>query len=162
MTMLMFGKIPTYQGTEKFELGVSDDKRALTLTFSDFTARVGGKGATVPVASRLFNFVAPLTGDYGEVEFTVTVGVLTLQGATATIVASINGQTKTADFPPNTDKTVEHTLKFSTNDPSECRLSVLLLAGRDSTNVDAEANVNVIAINGEILPHASGTKGTTG
>jgi hypothetical protein len=151
--MMTFGKIPTYQGTEKFELGVSDDKRALTLTFSDFVARVGG-GATVPVASRLFNFVAPLEGDdkRAEIEFSISAGLLTLDGASATIVCSVNGQTKSADFPAKSEQTVTHTLKFVADKPSECRLSVLLLAGRDSKNANSEAFLNVLSIDAEILP----------
>jgi hypothetical protein len=32
VAMITFGQIPTYQSDEKFELAVSDDKRALTVT----------------------------------------------------------------------------------------------------------------------------------
>jgi hypothetical protein len=39
--MFTFGQTPTFQSDEKFELDVSDDGEAWTLTFSDFVARAG-------------------------------------------------------------------------------------------------------------------------
>lgn len=152
--MMTFGKIPAYQGTEKYDLGLSDDKRALTLTFSDFIAHAGGSGAKVPVASRLLNFVAPLEGDDKrvEIEIGINAGLLIQNGATATLVCSVNGQTATADFTGESEQSVVHKLKFSTDKPSECRLSVLLLVGQDSKSADSEGFLNVLTIDAEILP----------
>ena len=151
--MMTFGKIPAYQGTEKYDLAVSPDQRALTLTFSDFVARTGS-GSSVPVASRLFNFVAPLEGDEKrvEIEVGISAGLVLQKGATATIVASVNGQTATADFTGEADDSPVHKLKFVSEKPTECRLSVLLLAGRDSKIPDSEVFLNVLAIDAEILP----------
>lgn len=152
--MTTFGKIPAYQGTEKLELGVSPDKRALTLTFGDFKAHVGGEGAKVPVASRLLNFVVPLEGDgkHVEIEFTVQGTQVLEEGATATLVCSVNGQTMTADFAPESDLSIERVLKFAADGPSECRLSILLLVGRDSGKADREGELGVMSVDAEILP----------
>jgi hypothetical protein len=51
--MFTFGQTPTYQSDEKFDLAVSDDKRALTLSFSEgFEVTVGGGGSPAPTSTR--------------------------------------------------------------------------------------------------------------
>jgi hypothetical protein len=133
---------------------VSDDKRALTLTFSDLQVTVGGSTSQVPTSTRVFSLLVPLEGDDEkvEIEFIITAGILTRQGATATIISSVNGQTTVADFPANSDQSLDQQLKFVAQAPSECRLCVVLLVGRDTKNSNAEAFMNVIAINAEMLP----------
>jgi len=154
--MFTFGKIPTYQSDEKFELDVSDDNRALTLSFSEgFEVTVGGGKSPAPTSTREFSLVLPLEGDdeTAEIEFIVTNAfVATTEGATATIVLSVNGQTTFADFPANSDESFDHVLTFTAPSPSECRLTVFLLVGRDSQNSNAEATLSVPVINAEILP----------
>jgi hypothetical protein len=152
--MFTFGQIPTYQSDDKFELGVSDDKRALTLTFSDLQVTVGGSKSPAPASTRVFCVVVPLEGDDKsvEIEFTASAFIKTLEGATATLVSSVNGQTTVADFPANSDQSFEQRLKFTAQSPSECRLCVFLLVGRDSKNSNAEAFLNVPSIDAEILP----------
>ena len=54
--MLSFGQ--PYQSNDKFEFSVSDDKRAFTLTFSDFQLNLEGGKAATPIASRVFTVVA--------------------------------------------------------------------------------------------------------
>jgi len=156
--MTTFGKVPSYQGTEKYELNISPDKRALTLTFSDLVAHVGGKGGSVPVVSRLFNFVVPLEGDedHAEIEFNVG-GTLALEkGATATLVCSVNGQTVATDFTPESDLSVLQVLTFKTDRPSECRLSILLLVGHDA---GTEGHLGVMSIDAEVLPRVGLRRG---
>jgi hypothetical protein len=152
--MFTFGQIPTYQSDEKFELAVSDDKRALTLTFSDLQATVGGGKSPAPMSTRMFSLVLPLQGDEKrvEIEFIVQGFTLALDGATATMVFNVNGQTTVADFPGRSEQSFVHKLKFAAETPSECRLNVFLLVGRDSRNANAEAFLNVTSIDAEILP----------
>ena len=154
--MFTFGQIPTYQSDENFELAVSDDKRALTLTFSDLQAAVGGGKSPGPMSTRVFSLVLPLEGDEKkvEIEFIVQGFTLTHEGATATMVCSVNGQTTVADFPGMSDQSFVQKLKFAAEAPSECRLYVFLLVGRDSRNANAEAFLNVNSIDAEILPRA--------
>ncbi len=154
--MSTFGQTPTYQSDEKFDLRVSDDKRALTLGFLEgFEVTVGGSKSLAPVSTRAFFLVLPLEGDNERVEiefFCSNAFVLTTEGATATLVFSVNGQTTIADFSASSEQSFIQPLKFTALSPSECRLSVFLLVGRDSKNANAEAFLSVPAIDAEILP----------
>ncbi len=153
--MFTFGQTPTHQSDEPFVLNVSEDKRALTLTFSEFEVTVGGSQSPAPTATRAFFLVLPLEGDYERVEiefFCSNAFVLTTEGATATLVFSVNGQTTVADFPANSEQSFIQPLKFTAPSPSECRLCIFLLVGRDSKNSNAEAFLRVPAIDAEILP----------
>ncbi len=150
--MFTFGRTPTYQTDEELDLALSDDRRALTLRFSEFEVSVGGGSS--PTSTRAFCLVLPLEGGNGEtaeIEFIVTNAlVVTTEGATATIVLSVNGQTTVADFPANTEQSYLQSLKLTAPSPSECRLCVFLLVGRDSRNPNAEALMNTTAIDANI------------
>jgi hypothetical protein len=161
--MFTFGQTPTFQSDEKFEprpthavpqLTVSDDGRALTLTFSAFEVTVGGGKSPAPTSTHAFFFVLPLEGyanESVEIDLHVQGHVLTTEGATATVVLSVNGQTAVADFPANSDQSYSQSLKFTApSPPSECRLCVFLLVGRDSGNSDAEAFMNTLSIDANI------------
>jgi hypothetical protein len=154
--MFTFGQTPTYQSDEKFDLDVSDDRRALTLRFSEgFEVTVGGSKSPAPTSTRTFLLVLPLEGDdeRAEIEFIVTNAfVVTTEGATATIVVSVNGQTTFADFPANSEQSFEQVVEFTARSPSECRLCVFLLVGRDSNNSNAEAFLSSGTIDAEFLP----------
>lgn len=153
--MFTFGQIPMDQGDERFEHTISDDRRALTLMFSDLLATIGGSSrSTSPVSTRVFSLVLPLEGDEERVEIELVAqgSVVVLEGATATLVCSVNGQTTVADFPAGSDQSFVQKLTFAADAPSEARLCVFLLLGRDSTNADAEAHLNVSSIDAEILP----------
>jgi hypothetical protein len=152
--MFTFGQIPTYQSDAQFEVGVSDDKRTLTLTFSDLQVTVGGSQSTAPLSTRTFSLVLPLEGDekWGEIEFIVQGFVLTLEGATATLVCSVNGQTTVTDFPKNSEQSFVQKLKFAAKTPSEARLCMVLLLGRDSNKANAEAQLSVATLDAEMLP----------
>jgi len=151
--MYTFGEIHPGHGGEKIGVGVSPDRRAVTLTFSDLQVTVGGK-LPVPVSTRTFNLLMPLkgSGKKAEIEFIVQGYILAHEGATASLVCSVNGQTTVVDFPGSADQTIQQTLKFTAPAPSECRLCVFLVMGRDSKNLDANAYLNVTSIDAEILP----------
>src|ERR671910_1763564 len=164
--MVTFAQGPTFQSDEEFELDVSDDGEAWTLTFPGFEVPVGGTNrgrladwspellSPAPTATRAFFLVMPLEGDDNEsveIDFRVQGFVLTTEGATATVMLSVNGQTTFADFPANSEESYLQSLKFTASSPpSECRLSVFLLVGRDSTNSDAEAFINTLSIDANI------------
>jgi hypothetical protein len=154
--MFIFGQMPAYRSDKKFELDVSDDKRALTLTFSDLQTTVGGGKSPAPMSTGMFSLVLPLEGDERrvEIEFIIQGSILAHEGATATMVCSVNGQTAVADFPGRSDQSFVQKLKFAADTPSECRLYIFLLVGRDSRNANAEAFLNVNSIDAEILPRA--------
>ncbi len=146
--MFTFGQVAPYQSDDKFELGVSDDKRAFTVTFSDFKASFENSKKSAPSLTRVFSLIVPLEGEGKtvEIEFSVTGFILTTAGATATIVFSVNGQTSVADFVANSDQSILQKLTFAAELPSECRLCIFLLIGRDSKDPEAEAHLNVSSI----------------
>jgi hypothetical protein len=150
--MLAFGQ--PYQGKDKFDFHVSDDKRAFTLTFQDFQLNLeGGKSAT-PIGSRVFTAVVPVQGDEKRVEiaFGVSAFAATTEGATATIAISVNGQTVFADFSGKSDESIVQQLEFKDERPSECRICIFLLVGLDSKNPNTGASLSVATIDGEFLP----------
>jgi hypothetical protein len=174
VAMVTFGRTPTYQSDENIELNVSDDGRALTLGFSGGGPEVAvgsskrGRLADwspellspAPTATRAFFLGLPLEGydERVEIEFFVSNGfVLTQEGTTATIMFSVNGQTAVTDFPANSDQSFTQQLNFTAAPtPSECRLCVFLLVGRDSTNPNAEAFLSTgPALDAEFLPRPS-------
>ena len=167
--MFTFAQTPTFQSDEKFEprptqpvteLGVSDDGRALTLGFSAFEVTIGGTKSPAPISTHAFSFVLPLEGYDNEtvqIDFYVQGFVATTEGATATMVLSVNGQSTIADFPANSEESFLQSLRFSARSPTECRLSVFLLVGRDSTNPDAEVYMNALAIDANIPDAPEGT-----
>jgi hypothetical protein len=168
--MFTFAQTSTFQSDQKFEprpthavpqLDVSDDGRALTLTFSAFELTIGASKSPAPTSTHVFSFVLPLEGEDNEsveIDFHIQGFVLTTEGATATVVLSVNGQTTFADFPANSEESYLQSLKYTApSPPSECRLSVFLLVGRDSTNSDAEAFINTLAIDANIPSAPEGT-----
>jgi hypothetical protein len=154
--MFTFGRLPRQKSDAKFEAGVSPDKRAVTLTPSNLQVHVGGGKSPASISTRLFTLVLPLKGDEKsvEIEFTLDCLALTLEGGTASLVCSVNGQTTVADFSENTDQSFVQKLKFTAETPSEARLCVFLLVGRDSSNTNAEADLSVTSIDAEILPRS--------
>jgi len=155
--MMTFG-----QCADQLDVNISPDKRALTLTFPGAGALevgVGGGKLAAPVSTRTFTFVVLLEGadkkKSAEIEFLVQGQIVTTKGATATVVSSVNGQTKVANYRENSDESFVQKLKFVAKMPSECRLCVFLQVGRDSINADSEAYLNVSTIDAEILPRPS-------
>jgi hypothetical protein len=145
-----FGKVPSQKSDSSFDLAVSDDRRAFTLTFSDLKAAAGKQ----PIGTRLFSLVLPLEGDRKrtEIEFTVQGFAFTTEGATATLLFSVNGQSVVLDLPAKTDRSVVQPLKFVAEAPSDCRLCLFLSAGRDAANGAAEAVLTLSTVDGELLP----------
>ena len=152
-----FGQ-PTFQSDDGvFNLDISPDKRALTLRRDEFEISVG-PNSPAPMATRAFFLVVPLEGLEGsnervEIDFIHRGAVaLTTEGATAALVYSVNDQTNVVDIPENTDTTdhsFEPSFRFTAPSPAECRISVLLLVGRDSKNPDSKAFLGSPSIDAE-------------
>jgi hypothetical protein len=153
--MTRFAKVPKAATDNSFTLGISEDQRALTLTFSDFASKAeAGKQATAPVASRIFSIVLPLEDPtpHVEVEFILDAGMVISEAATASLVLSVNGQTAAADFRAPTDESFIHRMTFAADGASECRLTVALIVGRDSNSADSAALLSVLSMDAEVLP----------
>ena len=151
--MLTFGKAPAYQTDEKFDLLISDDRRAFTLSFADFELNSEASKSAVPITTREFALVVPLEGEEKRAEIAVHVSdgfVITKADATATIVFSVNGQTTVTDFGANADQSFRQDLKLAGEMPSDCRLYVLLLIARDLKNPNSQAFLRAALIDAEI------------
>ncbi len=151
---LGFGVASTFQTDDNCQLGVSPDTRAFTLSCSNFQAVVGSTGTPAPIATRVYSLVLPLKGDGygGEIEFALQGFVITTEGATATLIFSVNGHNTVVDFPANSEKSFTHQFKYSVGSESESRLNVFLLAERGSNGSDA--HIHVQSIDAEVLPRS--------
>lgn len=150
--MATFSSKPIYQGNRKFDFEPSDDKRALTILFSDLQVKVDEGDSAV--SSTEFSLVIPLEGSTEErieIEFAVTGAAVTTGGGTATMMLSVSGQSILADFPTDVDQGLDQRVKFTAEHGARaCRVSVFLLVGRDSPS--AAAFLNLSTIEAEFLP----------
>jgi hypothetical protein len=144
---------PTFNSDVGFNIGFSDDKKAFTATFSGLGVSLDAKGSA-PIVTRVFSFALPLLGaDPGvEIPFFVSGFVLSQKGANGHLLFSVNDQTIVIDFPENSNNDFVQQLKYKVGYASELRISVFLLADRDSKS-DAAVNLNVQAIDTDIIKH---------
>jgi hypothetical protein len=150
-----FGQAPTFNTDVDFSLNVSPDKKAFTMAFDNLVVGIDGK-SSAPIATRIFSFVLPLSGaDPGlEIPFSVSGYIFTDKGANGHLIFSVNDQTTVADFTANSDKDFIQQLKYKVGSASEARITVFLLADRDSTSAST-VRLNVLAIDAgtDILNH---------
>jgi hypothetical protein len=139
----------------EFALAVSDDKKAFTATFSGLGVSLDPKSST-PVASRVFTFALPLSGATPDTEipFFVSGFAFSEQAGNGHLVFSVNDQTMVADFPGKSDQEFVQEFKFKARSASEVRLTVFLLADRESKS-DATVKLNVTAIDTDLVKHKS-------
>ena len=141
-----FGQAATFNSEVGFDLAVSPDKKAFTATFSGLEAVIDGKSGA-PVATRVFSFSIPLSGadpDY-EIPFSVSGFAFSEKEANAHLVFSVNNQTSVTDFPAGSNSSFIQQLKYKPGDAAEARITVFLLADRDSKS-DSGVHVTVNAI----------------
>ena len=127
-----FGPGPTFANNIGFDIGVSEDKKAFTATFSGLDAIIDGRSAS-PVASRTFSFCIPLSGadSYEEIPFFVSGFAVSEKGANAHLMITVNDQTSVTDFPANSDGSFVQRLNYKPGAAAEARITVFLLADRD-------------------------------
>jgi len=150
-----FGQAATFNTDVGFSLAVSPDKKAFAATFGGLEVIIQGTSAA-PIATRVFSFSIPLSGtDLGqEIPFTVQGHSHSEKEATAHLVFSVNDQTTVVDFPVNSDSSFEQKLKYKAGDAADARITVFLLADRDSRS-DSGVQVNVVSIDADL---ASGSR----
>jgi hypothetical protein len=148
-----FGKAATFNSDAGLVLAVSDDKKAFTATFSGLGVSLDPK-SSIPVASRVFTFVLPLSGTTAdtEISFFVSGFAFSEKAGNGHLVFSVNDQTMVADFPGSSDQEFVQELKFKARSASEVRVTVFLLADHESTS-DAQVSLNVTAIDTDLAKH---------
>jgi hypothetical protein len=144
-----FGQAATFNTDVGFTLTVSPDKKAFAADFSGLEVVI--QGTSAPIATRVFSFSIPLSGtDPGqEIPFTVRGHSLSQKEATAHLVFSINDQSTVVDFPVNSESSFEQTLKYKAGNAADARITVFLLANRDSRS-DSGVQVNVNTIDADL------------
>jgi hypothetical protein len=147
---------PTFNSDVGFDIGFSDDKKAFTATFSGLVVSLDATGSA-PIVTRVFSFALPLSGaDPGmEIPFFVSGFVLSQEGANGHLLFSVNDK--------NSDNDFVQQFNYKVGSASELRISVFLLADRDSKS-GAAVNLNVVAIDTDTAKHQRepGQAGTSG
>jgi len=148
-----FGQAPTFNSEAGFSIAVSPDKKAFTATFSGLAVSIDGK-SSAPIVTRTFSFSLPLSGaDPGlEIPFFVSGFVIAEKGANGHLVFSVNDQTIVADFSVDSKNEFLQQLKYKVGDSTEVRITIFLLADRDSTSNSA-VHLNVTAIDTDVIKH---------
>ncbi len=148
-----FGKAATFNSDVEFALGVSDDKKTFTATFSGLGVSLDPKSST-PVASRVFTFAVPLSGAAPDTEipFFVQGTAFSEKAGNGHLVFSVNEQTMVADFPGKSEQEFLQEFKFKVGSASEIRVTVFLLADHDSKS-DAQVSLNVTTIDTDVAKH---------
>ncbi len=154
---------PTFNSDVGFNIDISDDKKAFTATFSGLVVSLDAGSA--PIVTRAFSFALPLSGASPGVEFPFFVSgfVSSQEGANGHLLFSVNDQSMVVDFPKNSDNDFVQQFNYKVGSASELRISVFLLADRDSKS-GAAVNLNVLAIDTDTVKHQRepGQTGTSG
>jgi hypothetical protein len=148
-----FGPGPTFTTDVGFDIALSPDKKAFTALFSGLEAIIDGKTAP-PIVTRVFSFSIPLTDAKPgqEIPFFVSGFAVAEKGANAQLVFSVNDQSSMAYLPTKSDEGFVHQLQYKATDAAEAKITVFLLANRDSKS-DAAVHLNVTAIDTDITKH---------
>jgi hypothetical protein len=155
MQDVTFGQAPTFTTDVGFSFDLSPDRKAFTATFSGLAAVIVGTSAP-PIATCVFSFSLPLScAEPGQqIPFYASGFVLSENEASAHLVFSVNNQTTVTDFPANSNTEFVQQLTYTTGDAADVRITVFLLADRDS-NSDSGVHVNVTAIDTDTVKHQS-------
>ena len=154
LTKATFHSQPTYSSANAFDIGVSPDKRAFTVRFSDLFVEVDAGKSPAPVATRVFSIVLPVDGGGAglRISFTASGYAFASDGSSGYAVLSVNGKTSVMNFPSGTDMEFVQQLEFEAGRTSECRISVFIVVERGS---ESAAYLNVSTIDAEMLPRAT-------
>jgi hypothetical protein len=152
MTGVTFGSGWTGSGDNGFNISISGDSLAATLTFAEIEANVDAGKSDDLFAARVFSAVLPLEGDGGEVDiaFAASVYAFASEGATGYALLSVNGQTAIQQFAAGTDDDFVQQLTVIAGPGSLCHLVVVAVAQRDPAYPDAGAAVRPVSIDAEI------------
>ena len=150
----------------KYDYAPSPDGRDFTLYYSDLVAAVNACNVKLtpghtepvhvanPVVSQVSTVVLPLRSA-GPVKrpFFISGDIRTGAGGQATLLISVNGQTKTIGFPANTGRSFLETFDYSSPSVAELRVTFVLLA-----ECDARLSVDTVDSNMEAAQKRKATK----
>ena len=148
-----FGPGITFNTDVGFDIAISPDKKAFTAVFGGLEAVIDGNSAP-PIVTRSFSFSVPLTGARPgqEIPFFVSGSATAEKGANAHLVFTVNDQSMTAYLPGESKEGFVQRLTYKAADAAEAKITVFLLATRDSKS-NAAVHLNVTAIDTDITKH---------
>ena len=134
-----FGRVTT--AGPPSETGISDDRRALTTTFSDLEV-IANPASAEPSATKSFAMTLHLTdGAEGEkLGFHVSGWAATTAGTTARLTLQGGGRTIVKSFPSGTDEAYVGTLWLPATPGTTYQLSVVLEIHKDAGGADGYIN----------------------
>jgi hypothetical protein len=146
-----FGTTPTFTTEDPLDLGVSPDGQALTIRYPGFEALVDDTTST-PIATVVQSVALPAQGFDAGVKVAVRVDgfAFVTEGAAGSAVVIVNGNAGVEQALPGADGDFVREVVAEGTGTAECRISVILLAERDSGNPDAVARINVLTLDAEI------------
>ncbi len=152
MTGVTFGSGWTGSGDNGFDVSISGDSLAFTITFAKIEANVDAGKSDDLFAARVFSAVMPLEGDGDEVSiaFATSGYAFASEGATGYALLSINGQTAVQQFAAGTDDDFVQSLTVTAGPGSLLHLVVVAVAQRDPAYPDAAAALRPVSIDAEI------------
>lgn len=152
MSGAKFGPGSTGSGDKGFDLSISDDGQAFTLSFAEIQADVDAGKSPDLVAARVFSAVVPVDGSSNGVDITFTAQgfAIATEGANAYALLSVNGQTAVQHFSAGTDQGFVQQLSFKGGPTSQCHLAVVAVVQRDPAYRDAVATLRPASIDAEI------------
>jgi len=150
-----FGPGPRVASYVGCDIALSPDKKAFTATFSGLQAIIDGKSAP-PIVTSAFSFSIPLKDAKPgqEIPFFVSGFAIAEKGANAHLMFTVNDQSTTAYLPTESKDGFVHQLKYRATDATEAKITVFLLANRDSKS-DAAVHLNVSTIDTDIVKHTN-------
>jgi hypothetical protein len=154
MSGAKFGSEWTGDGDNGFDLSISGDGQAFTLTFAEIQADVDAGKSPDLIAARVFSAVVPVHGDGNDVSiaFTAQGSAFAADGADAYVLLSVNGQTAVQHFAAGTDQSFQQQLIIKGVPTSQCHLAVAAVVQRDPTCPDAAATLRPSSVDAEIQP----------
>src|SRR3984957_17400943 len=152
MTGVTFGSGWSGSGDNGFEVSISGDALAFTITFAEIETNVDAGKSDDLFAARVFSAVMPLEGDGDEVSITFAASVYAFasEGGTGYALLSVNGQTAVQQFAAGTDDDFVLPLIFTAGPGSLLHVVVVAVAQRDPAYPDAAAAVRPVSIDAEL------------
>jgi hypothetical protein len=152
-----FGEGPTFSSEKKIAYHLEDDKQAFEIRFD--TTLAAGVGTAIfdgvpktdaPVSTRIYSAVIPATGKNVKTSFVVNGFGATEAGTNTVLMLSVNDQHSVTHFAPNRkDQAFLAALPYRAKTVTDVRLTVVLVAERDSTHPDGSALIAITDISAD-------------
>ena len=152
---IMFGEKLAFSSRRKVDYAVSGDEKAFDLKLvPPLAAGVGsvalnGLAQTrSPISTRVYSAVIPATGKNVDTSFKAIGFGVTEPGTNTVLILTVNDQHSVTHFPPGQEEQdfVAWPLEYRAEEVTEVRLTLVVIAQRDSAHPEASAFIAVAAL----------------